>query len=131
MAKINANYEAVYILNPSLSEEKTRKALGQFLRPEFLGRVDEVIAFKPLSQQTLEGIAALMEKFKAIVEAEGTLTGIEEWGKRRLAYPINDLMEGYYVLMTFNAAAAIPAELDRIFRITDGVMRSLIVCKDQ
>ena len=40
-------------------------------------------------------------------------------------------MEGYYVLMTFNAAAAIPAELDRIFRITDGVMRSLIVCKDQ
>ena len=42
-----------------------------------------------------------------------------------------DLMEGYSVLMTFNAAAAIPAELDRIFRITDGVMRSLIVCKDQ
>ena len=78
-----------------------------------------------------EGIAALVEKFKAMVEAEGTLTGIEEWGKRRLAYPINDLMEGYYVLMTFTAAAAIPAELDRIFRITDGVMRSMIVCKDQ
>ena len=56
---------------------------------------------------------------------------VNEWGKRRLAYPINDLMEGYYVLMTFNAAAAVPAELDRIFRITDGVMRSLIVCKDQ
>ena len=78
-----------------------------------------------------EGIAALVEKFKAMVEAEGTLTSIEEWGKRRLAYPINDLMEGYYVLMTFTAAPAIPAELDRIFRITDGVMRSLIVCKDQ
>lgn len=78
-----------------------------------------------------EGIKAIVEKFKAMVEAEGTLTSIEEWGKRRLAYPINDLMEGYYVLMTFNAAAAIPAELDRIFRITDGVMRSLIVCKDQ
>ena len=78
-----------------------------------------------------EGIAALVEKFKAMVEAEGTLSSIDEWGKRRLAYPINDLMEGYYVLMTFNAAAAIPAELDRIFRITDGVMRSLIVCKDQ
>ena len=78
-----------------------------------------------------EGIAALVEKFKAMVEAEGTLSNVDEWGKRRLAYPINDLMEGYYVLMTFNAAAAIPAELDRIFRITDGVMRSLIVCKDQ
>ena len=78
-----------------------------------------------------EGIAALVEKFKAMVEAEGTLTSIEEWGKRRLAYPIDDLTEGYYVLMTFTAAAAVPAELDRIFRITDGVMRSLIVCKDQ
>ena len=42
-----------------------------------------------------EGIAALVEKFKAMVEAEGTLTSIEEWGKRRLAYPINDLPEGY------------------------------------
>ena len=56
---------------------------------------------------------------------------IDQWGKRRLAYPINDLNEGYYVLMTFNAAAAIPHELDRLFRINDSVMRSLIVCKDQ
>jgi small subunit ribosomal protein S6 len=77
-----------------------------------------------------EGIAALVEKFKALVEANGTLTSIDEWGKRRMAYPINDLMEGFYFLMTFTAAAAIPAELDRIFRITDGVMRSMIICKD-
>ena len=98
MAKINANYEAVYILDPSLSEEAT---------------------------------AELVAKFKALVETKGTVTEVDEWGKRRLAYPINDLMEGYYVLMTFNAAAAIPAELDRVFRITDGVMRSMIVCKDE
>ena len=78
-----------------------------------------------------EATAALVGKFKTLIEANGTIDSIDEWGKRRLAYPINDLMEGYYVLMTFNAAAAIPAELDRIFRITDGVMRSLIVCKDQ
>ena len=97
MAKINSNYEAVYILNPDLNEEQ---------------------------------IAALVERFKSVVEANGTVTEIDEWGKRRLAYPINDLNEGYYVLMTFTAAAAIPQELDRIFRITDGVMRSLIVCKD-
>ena len=89
MAKINANYEAMYILDPSLNEE---------------------------------AVAALVAKFKAVVEANGTVSEVDEWGKRRLAYPINDLMEGYYVLMTFNAAAAIPAELDRIFRITDGVM---------
>ena len=55
-----------------------------------------------------EGIAALVEKFKAMVEAEGTLTGIEEWGKRRLAYPINDLPEGYYVFMTVNASPSSP-----------------------
>ena len=78
-----------------------------------------------------EGIQALVEKFKALVEANGTLTSIDEWGKRRLAYPINDLMEGYYVLMTFTAAPAVPHELDRIFRITDGVMRSMIICKEQ
>ena len=98
MAKINANYEAMYILNPALTEEQT---------------------------------AALVAKFKGVVEADGTVTEIDEWGKRRLAYPIDDLMEGYYVLMTFTAVPAIPAELDRIFRITDGVMRSMIVCKDQ
>ena len=98
MAKINANYEAVYILNPNLTEEET---------------------------------AAAVEKFKALVEQNGTLTEVDTWGKRHLAYPINDLNEGYYVLMTFTAPAAFPRELDRIFRITEGVMRSMIVCKDQ
>ncbi|MGN0979386.1 MAG: 30S ribosomal protein S6 [Candidatus Avoscillospira sp.] len=73
-----------------------------------------------------EGIAALVEKFKALVESNGTLTSIDEWGKRRLAYPINDLMEGYYVLMTFDAKPEFPAELDRVLKITEGVMRSLI-----
>ena len=54
------------------SEEKTRKALAQFLRPEFLGRVDEVIAFKPLSEETLQGIAALMlDEYKSGMDAKG------------------------------------------------------------
>ena len=73
-----------------------------------------------------EDTAALVEKFKALVEANGTLTSIDEWGKRRLAYPVNDLMEGYYVLMTMDAKPEFPAELDRVFKITEGVMRSLI-----
>ena len=73
-----------------------------------------------------EGIQALVEKFKALVEANGTLTSIDEWGKRRLAYPINDLMEGYYVLMTMDAKPEFPAELDRVFKITEGILRSLI-----
>lgn len=78
-----------------------------------------------------EGIAAIVEKFKAMVEAEGTLTSIDEWGKRRLAYPINDLPEGYYVLMTFDAKPELPAELDRVLGITDGILRSLITSVEE
>ena len=72
-----------------------------------------------------EGIAALVEKFKAMVEAEGTLTNIDEWGKRRLAYPVNDLTEGYYVLMNFETKPEVPAELERVMKITEGVLRCL------
>ena len=75
--------------------------------------------------------AALVEKFKAMVEAEGTLTSIEEWGKRKLAYPINDLPEGYYVLMTCECKPELPTELDRVFKITEGVMRSLITAVEE
>lgn len=78
-----------------------------------------------------EGIAAVVTKFKTMAEARGTVAEVDEWGKRRLAYPINDLNEGYYVLMTFESDAAFPAELDRVLRITDGVIRSMIVCKDE
>ena len=73
-----------------------------------------------------EGIAALVEKFKAMVEAEGTLSNVDEWGKRRLAYPINDLAEGYYVLMNFECSPAVPAELERVMKITEGVLRCLV-----
>lgn len=78
-----------------------------------------------------EATVAMVAKFKTLVEQNGTLAEVEEWGKRHLAYPINDLTEGYYVLMTFSAKPEFPRELDRILRITDGVMRSLIVCKDE
>ena len=73
-----------------------------------------------------EGINALVEKFKAMVEAEGTLTNIDEWGKRRLAYEINDLTEGYYVLMNMETNPAFPAELERVMKITEGVLRCLV-----
>ena len=72
-----------------------------------------------------EGIAALVEKFKAMVEAEGTLTNIDQWGKRRLAYLVNDKPEGYYVLMNFESKPEFPAELERVMTITEGVMRCL------
>ena len=72
-----------------------------------------------------EETAALVEKFKAMVEAEGTVANIDLWGKRRLAYPINDLSEGYYVLMTFESKPEFPAELERVMKITEGVLRCL------
>ena len=78
-----------------------------------------------------EGIAALVEKFKAIVEAEGTLTGIEEWGKRRLAYPINDETEGVYTVISFTSEPDFPAELDRVFKITEGVLRSMTLAVEE
>ena len=78
-----------------------------------------------------EGIAALVEKFKAMVEAEGTLLNIDEWGKRRLAYPINDLTEGYYVLMNMETKPEFPAELERVMKITEGVMRCLVTAVEE
>ena len=78
-----------------------------------------------------EGIAALVEKFKAMVEAEGTLTNIDEWGKRRMAYAINDLTEGYYVLMNMETNPAFPAELERVMKITDGVLRCLVTAVEE
>ena len=98
MAKLNANYEAVFIIDPRKNEEDT---------------------------------AALVEKFKTLAETNATSVEVDEWGKRRLAYPIQDQTDGHYVRLTFSADPAFPTELDRIFRITDGVMRSMIVCLDE
>ena len=98
MAKVTANYEVVYIMDPALGDE---------------------------------AIAAMIEKFKTLVESQqGTVAEVDDWGKRRLAYPINDLNEGHYVLMSFTSEPNFPRELDRVLGITDGILRSMIVCKD-
>ena len=93
------------------------------------GNYEVVSVLNPILGE--EATAAMVERFKTLGEPTGPLAKVDEWGKRHLAYPINDLNEGYYVLMTFTADAAFPAELDRVLRITDGVMRSMIVCKDE
>ena len=78
---------------------------------------------------TEEETAAAVEKFKALIEANGTLDEMEEMGKRKLAYEINFISEGYYVLVKFTSGPEFPAELDRVFGITDGVMRSMITLR--
>ncbi len=76
-----------------------------------------------------EQIAAIVEKFKTLIEANGTLDELEEIGKRKLAYEINYISEGYYVLMKFTGEPGLPAELDRILGITDGILRRLITLR--
>ena len=73
-----------------------------------------------------EETAAVVEKFKALVEQNGTLEEMEEMGKRKLAYEINYISEGYYVLVKFTSGPDFPVELDRVLGITDGILRSLI-----
>ena len=92
MAKISANYEVVYIIDPAQGEE---------------------------------AIAAQVANFTSLAEQNGSDVMVEEWGNRKLAYPINYKTEGYYVLMTFTSEPSFPKELDRVLRITDGIMRSL------
>ena len=89
MAKVSANYEVVYIIDPAQGEENT---------------------------------AALVAKFKTLAEQNGSAVEVEEWGSRKLAYPIN---------YKTTSEPSFPKELDRVLRITDGIMRSLIVCKGE
>ena len=92
MAKINANYEAVYILKPDLSEEQ---------------------------------IAALVERFKGVVEANGTVSEVDEWGKRKLAYPIQKKTTGFYHLLQFEAEGALVDKLETAYRRDERVIRFL------
>lgn len=76
-----------------------------------------------------EAVAALAEKFKALIEANGTLENVDEWGKRRLAYLIDDEAEGHYVIYNFDCATEFPAELERVAKITEGVLRVMTIKK--
>ena len=78
-----------------------------------------------------EGVPAMVEKFKTLIAENSEIGEIDEWGKRRLAYPIEDETEGYYVLYNFVSGPEFPAELERVSKITEGVLRSMVVRKDK
>ena len=80
---------------------------------------------------TEEEAAPIVEKFKTLVEANGTLDEMEEMGKRKLAYNINYISEGYYVLMKFSCTPEFPAELERVMKITDGILRCLTTAVEE
>ena len=72
---------------------------------------------------------AIVEKFTALISENGTIESVNEWGKKRLAYPINDQNDGYYVLIDFSSSPDFISELDRVFNITEGVVRSMTIKK--
>ena len=77
-----------------------------------------------------EAVNETVKKFNELIEKNATVEKVDEWGKRRLAYPINKETDAYYVLFNFKSDAEFPAELDRITKITDGVLRSMIIKKE-
>ncbi len=76
-----------------------------------------------------EALNALKEKFNDLIAKNGTVENVDEWGKRRLAYPINDETEGYYIFTTMTSEPSLPAELERIAGITEGVLRIMVIRK--
>ena len=97
---------------------------GIYVHPIFPLFIQEVV-------RVLERASVTVAYVHSLAEQHGSAVEVEEWGSRKLAYPINYKTEGYYVLMTFTSEPSFPKELDRVLRITDGIMRSLIVCKGE
>lgn len=77
-----------------------------------------------------EGSADLVNKFKALIAEHGTVESVDDWGKRRFAYPIQKQTEGYYTLINFQSNPEFTAELDRRYQITDGILRTIIIKRD-
>lgn len=97
---------------------------------QLTSKYEVVFIVKP--DLTEDAAKAMLEKFQGIITTNGgVIDNTSDWGKKKLAYPIEDLTEGYYYVVDFTSAAALPAELDRIFNITDGILRSLIVKLDK
>ena len=77
-----------------------------------------------------EATKATVNKFTGLIGSNGEIVEVNEWGKRRLAYPINDMNEGYYTIVTHKSPADFLAELDRLFNIDESIMRSMTVKLD-
>ena len=76
-----------------------------------------------------DSVAELNTKFNDLISKHGTVESVDDWGKRKLAYIINDETEGYYVFITFTSEPDFPAEFERIAGITEGVLRAMVIKK--
>jgi len=96
--------------------------------PKITGKYETIFIVN--ATLTEEAINAVVEKFTNLIAENGEIVKIDQWGKRRMAYAIDDMAEGYYVLVEFESKPEFPAELDRIYKITEGIIRSIIVAKE-
>ncbi|HCS73973.1 MAG TPA: 30S ribosomal protein S6 [Clostridiales bacterium] len=95
-----------------------------------MNKYESIYVIRPTVEE--EGIKALVERFSNLIQQEGgQVENVDEWGKRRLAYPIDDLNEGYYVLVNFSAESDLPEELERNYKITDDILRYLTIRIDE
>lgn len=96
--------------------------------PTVKGSYEAVLIFSTTLGE--EGVAEIKEKFRSLIEQNAEIGEVDDWGARKLAYLINDEAEGYYVLYNFASAPAFPAELERVAKITDGVLRIMTIRKE-
>lgn len=94
-----------------------------------MNKYEAVLIFVPNMEE--EKRNTLLDKFKGIIESDGTITNIDEWGNRKLAYEINDYTDGYYVILNFEAKSEVIDEINRIAKISDDVMRHMIIKEDK
>lgn len=92
-------------------------------------KYEAIFIFLPNEEE--EKRAQLLERFKGIIEEDGNISKVDEWGIRKLAYLIDDIAEGYYVLMNFESTPEVITELDRIAKISDSIMRHMIIREEE
>ena len=96
---------------------------------EVINNYETIMVVNPTLEE--EKIESIVEKFKDLISKNGEVTNVNVWGKKKLAYEIDDLTEGYYVLIEFSSKPEFPAELERVYKITDGIIRDIVIKKDE
>ena len=94
-----------------------------------MNKYESVVIINPNLEA--ESIKALIEKFSNLINSNGTVNSVEELGKKRLAYEIKKLNEGYYIVVKFEAKPEVITELERVYRITDEVMKFIVVKEEE
>ena len=95
---------------------------------EIMNKYESIIIINPSLEE--EGIKNLIKKFSDLINTEGKVESVEEMGKRKLAYEVKKNKEGYYILINFEAKPTLITELERNYRITDEVIKFIVVRKE-